>query len=169
MACKAAAPGISPEVNHLLSGPVIKATTVAEGASACLRTFFAGNPEENEEKQKPHQSRKPETNAAGTWQELNEQAAVGFEPTNNGFAIRPLGPLGYAAARRSVDCLADSPFIVCFPPRQARLLVICGLWEQPPAIRPQPASWPAKRLGEGISLSPRLLRPARADAETPPP
>jgi hypothetical protein len=22
---------------------------------------------------------------------------VGFEPTNNGFAIRPLGPLGYAA------------------------------------------------------------------------
>ena len=26
------------------------------------------------------------------------KAAVGFEPTNNGFAIRPLGPLGYAAA-----------------------------------------------------------------------
>lgn len=25
------------------------------------------------------------------------KAAVGFEPTNNGFAIRPLGPLGYAA------------------------------------------------------------------------
>ena len=25
------------------------------------------------------------------------QAAVGFEPTNNGFAIRPLDPLGYAA------------------------------------------------------------------------
>ena len=26
-----------------------------------------------------------------------QQAAVGFEPTNNGFAIRPLRPLGYAA------------------------------------------------------------------------
>ncbi len=25
------------------------------------------------------------------------QAEVGFEPTNNGFAIRPLGPLGYSA------------------------------------------------------------------------
>ena len=25
------------------------------------------------------------------------QAAVGFEPTNNGFAIRPLSPLGYTA------------------------------------------------------------------------
>jgi len=28
---------------------------------------------------------------------FSSQAAVGFEPTNNGFAIRPLGPLGYAA------------------------------------------------------------------------
>jgi hypothetical protein len=26
-----------------------------------------------------------------------EEAEVGFEPTNNGFAIRPLGPLGYSA------------------------------------------------------------------------
>ena len=26
-----------------------------------------------------------------------KQAAVGFEPTNNGFANRRLGPLGYAA------------------------------------------------------------------------
>ncbi len=25
------------------------------------------------------------------------KAAMGFEPMNNGFAIRPLGPLGYAA------------------------------------------------------------------------
>ncbi len=25
------------------------------------------------------------------------QAEVGFEPTNNGFAIRPLSPLGYSA------------------------------------------------------------------------
>ncbi len=25
------------------------------------------------------------------------EAEVGFEPTNNGFAIRPLGPLGYSA------------------------------------------------------------------------
>ena len=31
-----------------------------------------------------------------------EQAAVGFEPTNNGFAIRRLGPLGYAATDTSV-------------------------------------------------------------------
>ena len=29
---------------------------------------------------------------------LSKEAAVGFEPTNNGFAIRPLRPLGYAAA-----------------------------------------------------------------------
>jgi hypothetical protein len=31
---------------------------------------------------------------------LGVKAAVGFEPTNNGFAIRPLGPLGYAAEKR---------------------------------------------------------------------
>jgi hypothetical protein len=29
------------------------------------------------------------------------QAAMGFEPMNNGFAIRPLGPLGYAADESS--------------------------------------------------------------------
>ena len=28
---------------------------------------------------------------------ISQQAAVGFEPTNNGFAIRRLDPLGYAA------------------------------------------------------------------------
>src|SRR4051794_16452165 len=32
-----------------------------------------------------------------------EEAEVGFEPTNNGFAIRPLGPLGYSAGRAR-DC-----------------------------------------------------------------
>jgi hypothetical protein len=26
-----------------------------------------------------------------------KKAEVGFEPTNNGFAIRPLSPLGYSA------------------------------------------------------------------------
>ena len=30
------------------------------------------------------------------------KAAVGFEPTNNGFAIRPLRPLGYAAGRSRI-------------------------------------------------------------------
>ena len=30
---------------------------------------------------------------------LSVKAAVGFEPTNNGFAIRPLRPLGYAAGQ----------------------------------------------------------------------
>ena len=37
-----------------------------------------------------------------------EEAEVGFEPTNNGFAIRPLSPLGYSAvevfARLRGDC-----------------------------------------------------------------
>ena len=28
---------------------------------------------------------------------VREKAEVGFEPTNNGFAIRPLSPLGYSA------------------------------------------------------------------------
>ena len=32
--------------------------------------------------------------------EKGKEAEVGFEPTNNGFAIRPLSPLGYSAARR---------------------------------------------------------------------
>jgi hypothetical protein len=31
-----------------------------------------------------------------------EQAAVGFEPTNNGFANRRLRPLGYAAENKPV-------------------------------------------------------------------
>ena len=31
-----------------------------------------------------------------------EKAAVGFEPTNNGFAIRPLRPLGYTAVVQRV-------------------------------------------------------------------
>jgi len=31
----------------------------------------------------------------------NEKAEVGFEPTNNGFAIRPLSPLGYSATVQS--------------------------------------------------------------------
>ena len=34
------------------------------------------------------------------------QAEVGFEPTNNGFAIRPLGPLGYSAATRKNNPLS---------------------------------------------------------------
>ena len=34
------------------------------------------------------------------------QAEVGFEPTNNGFAIRPLGPLGYSAAMRKNNPLS---------------------------------------------------------------
>ena len=35
--------------------------------------------------------------------QTKEEAAVGFEPTNNGFANRRLRPLGYAANR--TDCL----------------------------------------------------------------
>ena len=34
------------------------------------------------------------------------QAEVGFEPTNNGFAIRPLRPLGYSAATRKNNPLS---------------------------------------------------------------
>ena len=30
---------------------------------------------------------------------MEQQAAVGFEPTNNGFANHRLGPLGYAAIK----------------------------------------------------------------------
>ena len=33
----------------------------------------------------------------------NAKAEVGFEPTNNGFAIRPLSPLGYSADRTSAE------------------------------------------------------------------
>ena len=31
-----------------------------------------------------------------------EEAEVGFEPTNNGFAIRPLSPLGYSAVNFTI-------------------------------------------------------------------
>src|SRR5438128_891123 len=31
-----------------------------------------------------------------------KKAEVGFEPTNNGFAIRPLSPLGYSAAVQGI-------------------------------------------------------------------
>ncbi len=37
------------------------------------------------------------TGESAILQGKSEKAAVGFEPTNNGFAIRRLGPLGYAA------------------------------------------------------------------------
>ncbi len=36
--------------------------------------------------------------------DVTPKAAVGFEPTNNGFAIRPLEPLGYAAGILSGRC-----------------------------------------------------------------
>jgi hypothetical protein len=32
---------------------------------------------------------------------VKQQAAVGFEPTDNGFANRPLRPLGYAASLKT--------------------------------------------------------------------
>jgi plastocyanin len=35
---------------------------------------------------------------SGFWKWAGKKAEVGFEPTNNGFAIRPLSPLGYSAA-----------------------------------------------------------------------
>ena len=42
----------------------------------------------------------------------NEKAAVGFEPTNNGFANRRLRPLGYAASQTSYyNMLTISNFI----------------------------------------------------------
>ena len=44
-----------------------------------------------------------EVSACGT----NEQgqAAIGFEPMHNGFAIRPLSPLGYAAGSPGVGAI----------------------------------------------------------------
>ncbi len=36
-----------------------------------------------------------------------EEAEVGFEPTNNGFAIRPLSPLGYSAAGHAPSTIAE--------------------------------------------------------------
>ncbi len=50
-----------------------------------------------------------------------EKAAVGFEPTDNGFAIRPLSPLGHAAVHlraypeyfdlyRSADMILRRPY-----------------------------------------------------------
>ena len=40
-----------------------------------------------------------------------EEAEVGFEPTNNGFAIRPLEPLGYSAGL-GTDMVAPFPLRV---------------------------------------------------------
>ena len=40
---------------------------------------------------------------------FEKQAAMGFEPMNNGFAIRPLGPLGYAADRPDMTTEANPP------------------------------------------------------------
>lgn len=47
------------------------------------------------------------------------QAAVGFEPTNNGFAIRPLGPLGYAADQAREVSLATR-LIYFYRPREGQ-------------------------------------------------
>ena len=51
-----------------------------DGSDPALPTCEAGN--------------KPPPEASGG--DETAEVAVGFEPTNNGFAIRPLGPLGYA-------------------------------------------------------------------------
>lgn len=52
----------------------------ADDSESALPTCEAGN--------------KPPPEASGG--DETAEVAVGFEPTNNGFAIRPLGPLGYA-------------------------------------------------------------------------
>jgi hypothetical protein len=38
-----------------------------------------------------------------------EKAAVGFEPTNNGFANRRLRPLGYAAFKKACSLYTIAP------------------------------------------------------------
>ena len=71
------------------------------------------------------------------------KAAVGFEPTNNGFAIRPLGPLGYAAGpRRAANApraerriIADSPRPFKRPPGQAESPASAAQQESPSALR----------------------------------
>ena len=47
---------------------------------------------------RPDKQKTPEkSGSSASRTRFSPQAAVGFEPTNNGFAIRPLSPLGYAA------------------------------------------------------------------------
>ena len=41
----------------------------------------------------------------------NKQAAAGFEPANNGFANRRLGPLGYAATQSRHQFILNSAFL----------------------------------------------------------
>ena len=78
----------------------------AAGAARGLPDSQSGRPYghlltvENEHDQSPHPLR-----AAGN-ADRAAQAEVGFEPTNNGFAIRPLRPLGYSAATRKNNPLS---------------------------------------------------------------
>jgi hypothetical protein len=53
------------------------------------------------------------------------QAAVGFEPTNNGFANRRLSPLGYAAD--SHDTLQCTPILRVLQKNLVRIFwLVCG-------------------------------------------
>jgi hypothetical protein len=42
------------------------------------------------------------------------KAAIGFEPMNNGFANRPLKPLGYAAVSHTIPYLKTANFATFF-------------------------------------------------------
>ena len=64
-----------------------------------------------------------------------KEAAVGFEPTNNGFAIRRLGPLGYAARFRS--CKRSASLDAKIPFNNP------GIFTRLPQNRPRPNRLPA--------------------------
>src|SRR5688572_22666976 len=91
------------------------------------------------------------------------KAEVGFEPTNNGFAIRPLSPLGYSA--ESLFHARNLAFLgrnrsSAVPPRPATLSR--GVHRRPP-VRASAAQAPqgsyASRLSTaGVALAPALAR-----------
>ena len=74
--------------------------------------------------------------------QIPQQAAVGFEPTDNGFANRPLRPLGYAASHKSIlklpaiRCFCNKNYTTLFDAnhkkfskRYKNILTYCGLKE----------------------------------------
>ena len=88
-----------------------------------------------------------------------KEAEVGFEPTNNGFAIRPLSPLGYSAgASNSIDVHLSVQVIAWHvthahrPVRpKTRRRTVCGIFTAPytESLYLVLALWCMLRLREG--------------------
>ena len=67
-----------------------------------------------------------ETRLAAHESEDLRQAAAGFEPANNGFAIRPLEPLGYAAVTAGLQVTIECIWHAAAPVKRAAACAAAG-------------------------------------------